>query len=273
MLETPEPKKKHRNKSRGAVEKRAEAMLRQLVRNMGMSPGDRIPSERKLAERFEISRMTVRKALERLVEMGSLERRSTAGTFIPELTVTRPLSKRVSTSISEVVEQRGHEAGSRLLFFEMTQADANVERRLQLEEGTSVILIKRLRLSDGKPFCVETSYLPSSLVPGLIAADLIDTPSLYALLRDRFGLTFEKSDFHISVAPVPEVEAILLELPPDEAGLMMRSVVYDVNDRPVESLISWNHPDRVAFESLNDGNSIERIYTDWTRAPVDDGMQ
>ena len=221
MLEIKELKKNGK-KSRGAVEKRAEAMLRRLVRDMGMSPGDRIPSERKLAERFEISRMTVRKALERLVEIGSLERRSTAGTFIPELAVTRPLSKRVSTSISEVVGQRGHEAGARLLFFELTQADANIERKLQLDEGALVILIKRLRLSDGVPLCVETSYVPSSLVPGLIAADLIDTPSLYTLLRDRFGLTFEKSDFHISVAPIPEVEASLLELPPDEAGLLMR---------------------------------------------------
>jgi GntR family transcriptional regulator len=113
---------------------------------------------------------------------------------------------------------------------------------------------------------VETSYLPSELVPGLVAADLIGNQSLYALLRNRYGLTFGKSDFHVSVAPSPEAEANLLELPPDAAALLMRSVVYDVNDKPVESLISWNHPDRVAFESLQaDGNALESVYTDWTR--------
>lgn len=210
--------------------------------------------------------MTVRKAVNRMVERGDLERRGTAGTYIPEVAVVRPLSKRFSTAISEVVGRRGKQPGARLLFFEQANADANVARRLHLEEGRPVIVIKRLRLSDAKPFCVETSYLPSDLVPGLVAADLIGNQSLYALLRNRYGLTFGKSDFHVSVAPLPEAEANLLELPPDAAALLMRSVVYDVNDRPVESLISWNHPDRVAFESLQaDGTALESVYTDWTR--------
>lgn len=256
------------HRARGAVEKRAEAMVRRLISDLGLSPGDRIPSERELADRFAISRMTVRKALRRMVEDGLLERRGTAGTFLPEVAVVRPLSKRVSTAISEVVGRRGKQPGARLLFFEQAKADANVARRLQLEEGQAVIVIKRLRLSDGTPFCVESSHLPSDMVPGLVAADLTDAPSLYALLRERYGLTFDKSDFHVSVAALPEVEAGLLELPPDDACLLMRSVVYDVSGRPVESLISWNHPDRVAFESLQaDGNSLGSVYTDWSRAP------
>jgi GntR family transcriptional regulator len=119
----------------------------------GMSHGDRIPSERELAERFGISRMTVRKALTQLVDAGHLERRGTAGTFLPEPAVVRPLSKRVSTAISEVVGQAGHKPGARLLFFEQAQADANIARRLQLDEGAAVIVIKRLRLSDAVPFC------------------------------------------------------------------------------------------------------------------------
>ena len=88
------------------------------------------------------------------------------------------------------------------------------------------------------------------------------------LLRERYGLTFGKSDFHVSVANVPEGEAGLLDLPSSEPCLLMRSVVYDVNERPVESLVSWNHPDRVAFESLQaDGNALESVYTDWARSP------
>ncbi|RLQ86995.1 GntR family transcriptional regulator [Notoacmeibacter ruber] len=260
------PDPSHTNgRIRGAVEKRAEDLLRRLISELGMSSGDRIPSERVLAERFDISRMTVRKAIQHMVDEGQLERRGTAGTYIPDLAVVRPLSKRFSTAISEVVGRRGKQPGARLLFFEQARADANVARRLHLEEGEPVIMIKRLRLSDAKPFCVETSYLPSEMVPGLVAADLINAPSLYALLRDRYGMTFGKSDFHVSVAPAPETEADLLELPVSEACLLMRSVVYDVSDRPVEILISWNHPDRVAFESLQaDGNSLESVYTDWT---------
>lgn len=255
-------------RTRGAVEKRAETMLRRLILDIGMSPGDRIPSERDLAERFEISRMTVRKAIQSMVESGHLERRGTAGTYIPEAAVVRPLSRRISTAVSEVVGGRGRKPGARLLFFEQTRPDANIARRLNLDERQTVVAIKRLRLSDAKPFCVETSYLPSHMVPGLVAADLMDAPSLYGLLRQRYGLTFAKSDFHVSAAPVPDTEALPLDLPPGQVCLLMRSMVYDVNDRPVESLISWNHPDRVAFESLQaDGNFLESVYTDWARAP------
>ena len=89
----------------GSALARVHLLLRNLMLETGMSHGDRIPSERELAERFGISRMTVRKALNQLVDVGHLERRGTAGTFLPEPAVVRPLSKRVSTAISEVVGQ------------------------------------------------------------------------------------------------------------------------------------------------------------------------
>ena len=248
----------------GSALARVHLLLRNLMLETGMSHGDRIPSERELAERFGISRMTVRKAMNQLVEAGHLERRGTAGTFLPEPAVVRPLSKRVSTAISEVVGQAGHKPGARLLFFEQAQADANIARRLQLDEGAPVIVIKRLRLSDAVPFCVETSYLPQHRVPGLVAADVFAAPSLYALLRERFGMTFATSDFHVSVATAPDTEAELLGLAPGCGALAMRSTVYDRDGRSAEFLISWNHPDRVAFESLRDDSGpVKSVFTDW----------
>jgi GntR family transcriptional regulator len=249
----------------GTVVGRVHHLLRNLLQEAGMSSGDRIPSERELADRFGISRMTVRKALNQLVASGQLERRGTAGTFIPEPAVVRPLSKRVSTAISEVVGKAGHKPGARLLFFEQAAADANIARRLQLDEGAPVIVIKRLRLSDSVPFCVETSYLPQHRVPGLVAADVFAAPSLYALLRERFGMTFATSDFHVSVSAAPDVEAGLLGLPPGAGVLAMRSTIYDRDGRPAEFLISWNHPDRVAFESLRDDTGpLKSVFTDWS---------
>lgn len=249
----------------GSALARVHLLLRNLMLETGMSHGDRIPSERELAERFAISRMTVRKALNQLVDAGHLERRGTAGTFLPEPAVVRPLSKRVSTAISEVVGQAGHKPGARLLFFEQAQADANIARRLHLDEGAPVIVIKRLRLSDAVPFCVETSYLPQHRVPGLVAADVFAAPSLYALLRERFGMTFATSDFHVSVATAPDIESELLGLARGVGALAMRSTVYDRDGQPAEFLISWNHPDRVAFESLRDDTGpVKSVFTDWS---------
>ncbi len=253
--------------SDGRVLSRAKALLGALLREGGVGPGERIPSERDLAARFGISRMTMRKAVAALVAEGALERRGTAGTFLPEPAVVRPLSRQVSTAISEVVGGRGHRAGARLLFFEQAAADAHVARRLHLPEGAPVIVVRRLRLSDGVPFCVETSCLPQARVAGLVAADVAEAPSLYALLRARFGLTFAASDFQIAVAPPPGAEAALLGLAPGAGALTLRSTVYDREGRPVEYVVSWNHPDRVAFESLREeGGPPKRIHTDWASA-------
>lgn len=250
----------------GRVRARAADLVRQLIRDSGMSPGERLPSERDLAERFGISRMTVRKALQTLVAEGTLERRGTAGTFLPEPAVVRPLSRQVSTAISEVVGRRGRQPGARLLFFEQVAADTHVARRLCLPEGAPVIVIKRLRLSDGLPFCVETSHLPQQRVAGLTAADVVDAPSLYALLRERFGLTFAASDFQIAAAPPPEAEAGFLGLAPGAVALTMRSTVHDREGVPAEYVLSWNHPGRVTFESLGEaGGRPKRVYTDWGR--------
>ncbi len=244
---------------------RARVLILKLIRDSDMTSGDRIPSERELAERFRISRMTVRKALSQLVKESELERRGTSGTFIPELAVVRPLSRRISTAISEVLESGGRHSGSRLLFFEQIAADANISRHLELDEGDDVISIKRLRSANEVPFCVETSYLPSIRVPGLVAADVVDTPSLYSYLRNRYQLTFANSDFHVSVRDAPKAEAELLNLAVGASTLCINMTVYDNDGKPVEYLISHNHPDLVALESLReDTGQFKSVYTDWS---------
>jgi GntR family transcriptional regulator len=257
-----------------SVLQRAKKKISEMIQDTDLSPGDRILSERVLAERLGISRMTIRKAIVEMVASGQLERRSTAGTYIPELAVVRPLSKQVSTAMSEVVGFGGKESGARLLFFEQQKANENIASRLRLEVGAIVIVIKRLRLSDGMPFCIETSYLPEKRVSGLVAADVVDIASLYSYLRERYGLTFAQSDFHVSVVSAPEAEAKLLGLGPQEKSLVMRSTVYDVGQYPVEHLISWNHPERVAFESLHDDfGSLKSVFTDWAASTEnDDGV-
>ncbi len=124
----------------------------------------------------------------------------------------RPLSKRVSTAISEVVGQAGHKPGARLLFFEQAQADANIARRLHLDEGAPIIVIKRLRLSDAVPSASRPATCRNTVSPAC-GRDVFAAPSLYALLRERFGMTFATSDFHVSVAAAPETRQTFLALP------------------------------------------------------------
>lgn len=226
-----------------------ERTLKEMVAGEEFNPGERIPSERDLAVQFGVSRMTVRKAVDNLAALGILERDSTSGTRVRHPNVTRGIGPQTTTSISKLLHDSGAESGSRLLFFEESRATKKMAARLNLEVGESLIVIRRLRLVNNKPFCIETSYLPKLLVPRLAAEDLLESASLYSLLETRFSICVETSDQIISVSYATEEEADLLDIKPSEAVLLQRSLVKDQEERPIEYVTSVNHPALVVFRS------------------------
>lgn len=220
-----------------------------LVTGPDFGPGDRIPSERVLAELLGRNRMTVRKALDGLVADGVLERDSTSGTRVASARVKRPIDARNSLGISRIVSGSGGVPGNKLLHFEQTQASSVVAERLQIPEGADVWKFRRLWTVNGRPFCIETSHLPLDLVPDLSAEDLVASQPLYELLRQRYGLGVVNGEREIGVARVTGVEARLLGLEENERGLLLRLQVYEESGRPIEYMRSMNHPDLVAFRT------------------------
>lgn len=223
--------------------------LRALIAGPDTGPGDRIPSERALAEQLGANRMTVRKAIDGLVAQGVLERNGTSGTLVAAPRVRRPVEGNTSTGIARIVQSTGGTPGNRLLHFEEAPASASVAGRLQLSEGEAVVLFRRLWTVDAQPFCIETSHLPARLVPGLAAEDLVAGQSLYALLRSRYGLGPLTGEREIGVASCGEMEARLLDLTLGAACLLLRLVSFDTEGQPVEYTRSVNHPQRVVFRS------------------------
>ena len=144
--------------------------------------------------------------------------------------------------------------GSRLLYFEQATASARLAELLGIAPGAALVVVKRMRSADGIAFCVETSYLPAALVPSLVAADLIDGASLYALLSQRYAIELAADDGRVCVAPMTQDEARLLGVEPGTPALVYKGVIFDVNQRAIEYLVSVNHPQRVVFRLNNARN-------------------
>jgi GntR family transcriptional regulator len=246
---------KRLERSEDLVYLKAEQFVLEMIEGPDYSPGDRIPSERDLSERFGISRMTMRKAIDRLVRQRVLERRGTSGTYIPTPVIERPFDDAVSHSISEIVARSGGVPGGRLLFFEGAVATDRVAERLAIKPGAPLIVIRRLRTVNDVPFCVETSHLPTDRVPRLAADDLIGGQSLYDILKKRYRIDVGASESTIAVAPATAQEATLLGLKPATPTLIYRSVIYDRQKRPIEYLTSVNHPQHVVFKTESAWNS------------------
>ncbi len=228
---------------------RARDAVVRLMREERLEPGARVPSERALALRLGLSRMTVRQGIEKLVRAGVLERDSTNGTCVAAVSVTRVVDSRRPFSMSRIISSSGARPGSQLLVFGPGPADRRVAARLRIEPGTPVLTIRRLRTADDLPICVETSRIPLARVPGLVAQDLAENASLYAILRERYGCEPTDRDSEISVGPVEAEDARLLGVKPGLNVLLYNSVVRDAGGVPIECVASVNHPQRVVFST------------------------
>ncbi len=232
-----------------------EATLKEMIEGRDFSPGEQIPSERELSERLGVSRMTVRRAVESLTNKGLLERRSTSGTFVRPPQVSRKLGKDVAVGLTQMLQEEGAVAGSLLLDFGCERAPLKIAEKLNLRIGAEVVVIKRLRTVNGQPFCVETSYIPSEIVPGLSEQDIKNNnASLYSIMQERYGIRFALNNETLKISFATKDEADLLGLKYSEPIMLMRTVISDVNGRPVEYLISVNHPNRVVFRSVSTPN-------------------
>ena len=190
--------------------------------------GDRLPSERELAERLGAARMTVRHAMDALVAEGLLERRHGSGTYLLPRPVVRFLGL---TSFTQDMRERGLEPGSRLLRFEELEADEELATRLRVDAGAAVLRFSRLRTGDGRPMAVETTEIARAVVPSLGPADL--GGSLYELLARRYGIVPASAAVTIGAESPDAATARLLDLGPGAACLRMRMVDSDARGRVV----------------------------------------
>ena len=227
---------------------RVQRDLMELLKAGEYKPGSKIPSERELSERFGASRMTTRKAIDKLVEEGALERRGTSGTYLPTKLLARTLSQDTAFGFSEMAHEHGRTSGSELLFFERHKADEETAELLGLSEGDPVIEICRQRTIDDVPVCIELSKIPARLVPGLSAADVVQNTSLYQLFLERYSVKLRRGDARLSVGSLNEEEAELLGLPPGSPVLDYQSIVFLEDGSPFEFVRSINHPQLVAFK-------------------------
>ena len=151
-----------------------------------LKAGARLPSERVLAERRSISRMTARQALQHLAARGLLETRVGRRTFVRSGTIRQELA--TLTGFTEEMERQGRRVDS-IVFEAVTRvADGATARALDLPAGAEVHRLSRVRLVDGAPVAVETSEIDAQRAPDFFDHADFTRQSAYALLRERYDL-------------------------------------------------------------------------------------
>lgn len=203
------------------------------------APHSPLPTERELAERYGVSRSTVRQALAALRDAGRVYRVQGAGTFTADTAIAKSLSL---TSFSEDMTERNLTPGSRILDARLRPAGAETGARLRLSPADEVVELRRLRLADGVPMCMETVRLPSARFPGLLDHGL--DGSLYALLHAEYGTVLSRAEQTIRSTVLTPEQAELLQVAPHSPALEIDRTGLDQRDRPTEHTLSLYRADR-----------------------------
>lgn len=217
-----------------------EADLSAQIATGELAPEARLPSEHELAERYDVSRMTVRQALDRLESSRLIVRLQGSGNFVSTAQVQgRHLSSLRSFSDDLIGARR--KVSTRVLRLEVVPAPQAVAEVLHLTPGQEVIHFERVRLVDGHPAALQDSWIPYSVAPGL-ARDGVIGGSLYLTLRQRYGVKLQWADQIMTAAELTRRQGEVLEAAAGTAVLSTRRTTFSANGKPVEFAESWTLP-------------------------------
>lgn len=205
-----------------------------------MTAGDQLPPERELAQELNVSRMTLRRAIDELVTRGAVRRRHGAGVFALGPKLDQSL---MASSFTEDMRARGLRPGARTLDFEVSAAGARIGRRLGIGSTDHITKLTRLRLADDEPIALEELHIPRQLIPDLHAGDLEDR-SFYELLVERCGISVARSVQTIEPAVTDPEESRHLEVPVHAPALMFERTSRSAADDPIEFVRSLYRGDR-----------------------------
>ncbi len=220
-----------------------EALLA-LLKDGEFREGDSFPTERELGEKFEVSRITVRRALDELVREGYLIARQGKGTFVAKPKISRHVPQMRSFS-QEMIDQ-GQRPGSRLLSLGHQRVGLRIATALSLPEDSWVWVVERLRLADEEPICISLVYLNLPPQITLTPAELEQESSLWKILENK-GIHFAFREENIQAIAAGAQEAELLQVEPGAPLLFVEGTVYSDRGDPIEYHQMHNRGDRYNY--------------------------
>jgi DNA-binding GntR family transcriptional regulator len=237
---------RRREAGRRSLRRAVRERLVRLIAGGRWRPGERLPSEPKLAQDLGVSRATLRDALRSLEEDGFVTREHGAGTFV----TFRPRLRNnldVNFGVTRLIEAHGLEPGVASLTVTRAMPDEECVEKLALGRGEEVVVLERVRTADGTPVVFSREILPTAILAGRThLLDELGSGSLYEFLRRELGVVVEHGVATLRPAEASARIAVLLEQPERALLLLVSQVDFDLEGRPV--LLSHDHHLADAFE-------------------------
>jgi GntR family transcriptional regulator len=220
-------------------------IIKQQIDNGDWPPRTAIPSERQLEVLYNVSRTTIREAIDYLTRQGYLYREHGRGTFVSPPKLQKALME--LTSFSEDLLKRGIQPGQIIRDISVVVPPPSILQRLELAPGTRMLRLERIRLGNDIPIGLQTSYLALGPDQTITRADMETAGSLYRLLQEKFRIIPSEADETLEATVATKEEAELLQIEEGAPLLLSERVLFAQNRRPVEFVKILYRGDRYQY--------------------------
>lgn len=210
-----------------------EEWIRDRIRSGDLRPGDALENEISLAKTLGVSRITVRQALDNLAAQGLIVRKRAIGTFVAQPRKSFVLNRLKLRSLTEEMAEEGLQVKARTLEQKILLPSSEIQSQLGLADGEKVILLRRLRLANGKPLCIETCYHSYADFPLLASIDLTDR-SIYEILDREYRRRPVSARDVLVADTADQTIARWLNISAGSAVMHIRRLAYDSTRTPIE---------------------------------------
>ncbi len=224
---------------------RIETALQRRIAEKDLLPGDRLPSEERLAAEYGVSRLTIREAMRRMEARGDVVRLRGRGTFVSEKIKARVASTKLTGFLEDYYTeiQRVHVKSAQI---SEVAPPAHVRTALQLGAEDTVVLVRRLRMVDNEPFALTRNYIRPEWGRRLNEADLYRLP-LVQIFEQVLGVVFGDALQTIEAKFATDEVADLLDVPFGAPVLHVERLMRDQHGTPIEVVMSYYRADRYCY--------------------------
>jgi len=219
--------------------------LREAIQSGSLPPEAQLPSEHELCQRFEVSRVTVRRALQTLEADGLIFRRQGLGSFVCDRRMTQGLVR--LTDFAQDLARAGMEASSRVLHQGFEPCPAPVAEFLALEPEAPVYRLDRLRLGNGEPLALDRTWIPPYYAQLLDGEDLAGE-TLYRVLEWKYGIPVLSGRYRITATQADSEMSQALCVAPGEALLLIERTTRTLGNKALYYQRRFYRSDRIAYE-------------------------
>jgi GntR family transcriptional regulator len=218
--------------------------------------GSKLPSEDDLASQLQVSRATIRDALQTLQERGMVRREHGRGTFVAERSIDKDLNQ--NSGITQMIRSAGFEPSTVDVRIALVSAGIEVAKWLAIKSEVKVIRLERLRLADSNPVVVSSDFVLAELIPEENWPSLADgTQSLYSMLNEVHGVLVYRGKAELAPVVATEELARILHVKPGAPLLCIKQTDFDGRGRAVVYSVEYHVSDWIRFtlERYGPGNT------------------